>query len=367
MLAKPVGSMPDPSAYPGGLSFEPKWDGFRCVVFRDGDEVELGSRTAKPMGRYFPELVAAIRQQLPERCVVDGEIVVAVDGRLDFSRLQDRLHPAASRVDMLAVSTPAQLIVFDLLALDDRSLMHEPFRVRREGLRTALADVSPPIHVTPTTQDPSLARAWYDLVEGAGLDGLIAKPLDMPYRPDARLMLKVKHARTADVVLAGYRLHKTSTPQRPLVGSLLLGLYDDAAALQHVGVAASFPMARRAELYDELQPLVVDLADHPWGSWAEHDAAAGRRPGAVSRWNAGKDLSFTPLDPVLVCEVGYDAMEGTRFRHTTQFRRWRPDRTPQSCTYDQLERPVSVPLHRVLAGTLGREQDGVRTPAEEDT
>lgn len=365
MLAKPVGSIPDPTDYPSGLSFEPKWDGFRCLVFRDGEQVVLGSRTAKPMGRYFPEIVAAVLEQLPDRCVVDGEIVVAVDGRLDFSRLQDRLHPAASRVDMLAVSTPAQLIVFDLLALDDRSFLHEPFQVRREALQTALAGVSPPLHVTPTTQDPSQARAWYDLVEGAGLDGLIAKPLDMPYRPDVRLMLKVKHARTADVVLAGYRLHKASTAQRPLVGSLLLGLYDDSAVLQHVGVAASFPMARRAELHDELQPLVVDLPDHPWGSWVDLDGTGSRRPGAVSRWNAGKDLSFTPLDPVLVCEVGYDAMEGTRFRHTAQFRRWRPDRTPRSCTYDQLERPVSVPLHQVLAGTLGGEQDGEDTTAEE--
>lgn len=332
---------------------EPKWDGFRCLVFRDGDDVELGSRTTRPMGRYFPEIVEAVREQLPPRCVVDGELVVAVDGRLDFSRLQERLHPAKSRVDMLAGTIPAQLIVFDLLALDDRSFMDEPVGARRLALESALADVVPPVHVTPITADATLATAWFDLVEGAGLDGLIAKPLDLPYRPDVRAMLKVKHTRTADVVVGGFRLHKASTEERPLLGSLLLGLYDDDGALAHVGVAASFPMTRRAELYDELAPLAADLARHPWGGWAEHEQGT-RRPGAVSRWNAGKDLSFVPLDPVLVCEVSYDAMEGTRFRHTAQLKRWRPDRDPGSCTYDQLERPVSVPLETVLSGQVGR-------------
>lgn len=360
MLAKALPSMPDPAEYPAGLAFEPKWDGFRCLVFRDGDDVELGSRNTRPMGRYFPEVVAAVRTQLPDRCVVDGEIVVAVDGRLDFTQLQNRLHPAKSRVDMLAGTIPAQLIAFDLLALDDRSLLDEPFAKRRQLLERSLATAQPPVHLTPLTRDVELARRWFDLVEGAGLDGLIAKPLDIPYRPDARLMLKVKHARTADVVVAGYRRHKSSTHDNPLLGSLLLGLYGSDGALQHVGVAASFPMRRRAELYAELQPLVADLASHPWGAWAEPDGAT-RRPGAVSRWNAGKDLSFVPLDPVLVCEVGYDAMEGTRFRHTAQFKHWRPDRDPQSCTYDQLERPVSVPLDQVLAGAVGREQDGGST------
>lgn len=364
MLAKALSSMPDPADYPDGLAFEPKWDGFRCLVFRDRDQVELGSRNTRPMGRYFPEVVAALKEQLPERCVVDGEIVVAVNGRLDFSRLQERLHPAKSRVDMLATTIPADFIAFDLLARDDASLLDTPFVDRRAALEQALGDVRPPIHLTPLTQDATLAARWFDLVEGAGLDGLIAKPLDIAYRPDARLMLKVKHARTADVVVAGYRLHKSSTADRPLLGSLLLGLYDSASVLQHVGVAASFPMLRRAELVAELQPLVCGLGEHPWGGWAEHDAAA-RRPGAVSRWNTGKDLSFVPLDPLLVCEVGYDAMEGSRFRHTAQFRHWRPDRDPETCTYEQLERPVSVPLASVLAGDVGREQDGGMTAGEE--
>lgn len=360
MLAKALSSMPDPAAYPAGLAFEPKWDGFRCLVFVDEDDVELGSRNTRPMGRYFPEVVAAVRDQLPRRCVVDGEIVVAVDGRLDFTQLQNRLHPAKSRVDMLADTIPAQLIAFDMLALDDRSLLTEPFAVRREMLERSLASARAPVHLTPLTRDVELARRWFDLVEGAGLDGLIAKPLDIPYRPDARLMLKIKHARTADVVVAGYRRHKSSTDDNPLLGSLLLGLYDADGALQHVGVAASFPMRRRAELHAELQPLVADLDTHPWGAWAGLDTTT-RRPGSVSRWSAGKDLSFVPLDPVLVCEVGYDAMEGTRFRHTAQFKRWRPDRDPRSCTYDQLERPVSVPLGQVLAGEVGREQDGTAT------
>ena len=358
MLAKALSSMPDPAAFPQGLAFEPKWDGFRCLVFRDGDEVELGSRNTRPMGRYFPEVVEAVRENLPPRCVVDGEIVVAVEGRLDFTRLQERLHPAKSRVDMLAGTIPAQLIVFDLLALDNDSYLDEPFSVRRAAMERALADVERPVHVTPLTRDVDVARRWFDLVEGAGLDGIVAKPLDLPYRPDARVMLKIKHARTADVVVGGFRLHKASTADRPLVGSLLLGLYDDTGTLQHVGVAASFPMQRRAQLHDELTPLVADLANHPWGRWVEHEQDA-RRPGAVSRWSAGKDLSFVPLDPVLVCEVGYDAMEGTRFRHTAQLRRWRPDRTPESCTYEQLDRPVSLPLEQVLAATMGRDEDDI--------
>jgi len=357
MLAKAVSAMPDPVAFPEGLAFEPKWDGFRCLVFRDGSDIELGSRTTKPMARYFPELVEALLTRLPERCVVDGEIVLAQDGRLDFPRLQERLHPAKTRVDMLAEAFPTSYISFDLLALGEESLLGEPFAARRAALEVALADASPPVHVTPLTRDKALAGRWFDMVEGAGLDGLIAKPMDAVYRPDVRSMLKIKHARTADVVLAGYRLHKASTADRPLLGSLLLGLYDDRGALQHVGVAASFPMTRRAELHAELQPLVSDLAEHPWGSWAEHDVGS-RKPSAVSRWSTGKDLSFVPLSPVLVCEVGYDAMEGTRFRHTAQFRRWRPDRTPGSCTYEQLERPLSVSLDEVLAGVVGREQDG---------
>lgn len=372
MLARAVPDLPDPDDVPGGLAFEPKWDGFRGLVFCDGGTVEIYSRPRdkklgpRPLGRYFPELVSALADQLPDGCVLDGEIVLAVDGRLDFSTLQLRLHPAKSRVDMLAASVPAEYVAFDLLALGAESFMDRPFRERREALESALAAVEPPLHVTPVTTDVRQARRWFELVEGAGLDGIVAKPLADTYHPDKRAMFKVKHARTADVVVAGYRLHKSSTDERPLLGSLLLGLYDDAGVLQHVGVAASFSMARRAELVDELQPLVTDFHGHPWGAWAGDDSGTGgdtgaahqRRPGATSRWNAGKDLSFVPLDPVLVCEVGYDAMEGTRFRHTAQLKRWRPDRDPESCTYEQLERPVVVPLDRVLAGDVGQEHDG---------
>lgn len=368
MLAKAVPNLPEPSDVPGGLAFEPKWDGFRGLVFCDAGAVEIYSRPRdkklgpRPLGRYFPELLTAFAEQLPDGCVLDGEIVLAVNGRLDFSALQLRLHPAKSRVDMLAASVPAEFVAFDLLALGTESFMDRPFRDRRQALESALAHVRPPLHLTPLTTDVHRAQRWFDLVEGAGLDGIVAKPLDDTYHPDKRTMLKVKHARTADVVVAGYRLHKASTDERPLLGSLLLGLYDDAGVLQHVGVAASFSMARRAELLDELKPLVTTLDGHPWGAWADDTAdggdAARRRPGATSRWNAGKDLSFVPLDPVLVCEVGYDAMEGARFRHTAQLKRWRPDRDPESCTYEQLERPVVLALGRVLAGDVGQEDDG---------
>ena len=350
--------MPDSSSVEGGLAFEPKWDGFRAVVFRDGGQLEIYSRPRdkvrgpRPLGRYFPEVVAALRANTPPRCVLDGEIVLAVDGRLDFTVLQQRLHPAKSRVDMLAQTVPAQYVAFDMLALGDDAVMEAPFAQRRRLLESALSDAAAPVHVTPLTTDRDTAQQWFDRVEGAGLDGVVAKPLAGRYEPDKRAMLKVKHARTADVVVAGYRLHKASTPERPLLGSLLLGLYDADGTLQHVGVAASFSMARRAELHDELAPLVAPLDSHPWGAWA---ASSGqqRRPGNVSRWNAGKDLSFVPLVPTLVCEVGYDAMEGSRFRHTAQLRRWRPDRDPLSCTYDQLERPVTVSLEDVLRADVG--------------
>jgi ATP-dependent DNA ligase len=364
MLAKAVPTLPDPTDVDGGLAFEPKWDGFRGLVFCDDGAVEIYSRPRdkklgpRPLGRYFPELVAALQAQLPPCCVVDGEIVLAVDGRLDFSTLQLRLHPATSRVEMLAATVPADYVAFDLLALGEDDLMGRPFAERRAALERALQDVAPPLHVTPLTTDVERARRWFDLVEGAGLDGVVAKPLTGTYQPDKRAMLKVKHARTADVVVAGYRLHKASTEERPLLGSLLLGLYDESGVLQHVGVAASFPMARRAELVEELQPLVTSLDGHPWGAWGGDDEPGRRRPGAASRWNAGKDLSFVPLEPLLVCEAGYDAMEGTRFRHTAQLKRWRPDRDPASCTYDQLERPVVVPLTAVLAGDVGQEHDG---------
>jgi ATP-dependent DNA ligase len=341
MLAKAVRDIPP------GMHYEGKWDGFRAIVFRDGDEVELGSRNERPMTRYFPELVESLKQNLPPRCVVDGEVVIVKGNRLEFESLLLRIHPADSRVSLLAEEIPASFIAFDLLALGDESLMETPFIDRRERLRSALAHAEPPVHVAAGTTDIETARAWFDQFEGAGLDGVIAKPFDVRYRPDQRVMFKIKHERTADCVVAGYRLHKTG----PVIGSLLLGLYNSAGALQHVGVAASFPMKRRAELVDELKPYEMsDFTGHPWGEWARAEAhLTGRLPGAVSRWNASKDLSWTPLRPELVCEVTYEHMEGTRFRHTAHFQRWRPDRDPLSCTYAQLEEPVRYDLAQVLS------------------
>lgn len=346
MLAKSVPEIPDLG------HTEPKWDGFRTIVFRDGDEVELGSRNERPMTRYFPEVVAAIRANTPPRCVLDGEIVVVSGSgkRLDFDALQQRIHPAVSRVNLLAEQTPASFIAFDLLALDDENLMAAPFRQRRDRLVSAMAaaldDPAARVHVTPATADLAQARDWFDRFEGAGLDGVVAKPLDGTYQPDRRTMFKIKHERTADCVVAGFRWHKSGD----VVGSLLLGLYSDDGRLQHVGVSASFPMARRRSLLDELAPYRdVDLGEHPWGAWADQEAHAGRRmPGNVSRWNAQKDLSFVPLRPELVVEVAYDHMEGARFRHTAQFRRWRPDRDPVSCTYRQLELPLTFDLADIL-------------------
>ena len=350
MLAKSVKGLPDPARH-GGLVFEPKWDGFRCIVFRDGDEVELASRNTKPLTRYFPEVVEAVKTSLPARCVMDGEIFVAIGDRLQFESLQERIHPADSRVRMLAEKTPAGFVAFDLLAVGDESLMKEPFEVRRARLEDALAGAVPPVHLTRTTTDTDEASEWFARFEGAGLDGVVAKPLRATYQPNARTMLKIKHERTADVVVAGYREHKTSTPERPLLGSLLLGLYADGK-LQHIGVSASFTAARRAQLIEEMQPLVcTDLTEHPWGEWSEWAIAnPDRVPGTQSRWSAGKDLSFTPLRPERVLEVGYDHMEGSRFRHTAQFKRWRPDRDPESCGYEQLEEPVSYDLAEVLGG-----------------
>jgi ATP-dependent DNA ligase len=346
MLAKSVKELPAPDAGEGGIVYEPKWDGFRCIIFRDGDEVELGSRKERPLTRYFPELVDAAKANLPERCVVDGEIVIITDDQLDFEALLQRIHPAASRVALLASETPASFIAFDLLAVGDTSLMEEGFGERRRRLEDALAAARPPIHLTRTTDDHAVARRWFDTFEGAGLDGVVAKPRAVTYRPDERAMFKVKHERTADCVVAGYRWHKSGG----VVGSLLLGLYDDGGALQHVGVAASFPMKRRAELVDELAPYVLeDISEHPWAHWADAAAhEASRLPGAVSRWNAKKDLSWVALRPERVIEVAYDHMEGTRFRHTAHFRRWRPDRTPESCTYEQLEVPGRYDLADVL-------------------
>lgn len=341
MLAKSAKKVPE-----GEYLYEPKWDGFRAIVFRDGDEVEIGSRNERPFTRYFPEVVDAVRENLPERCVVDGEIVVVTGDRLDFERLLDRIHPAESRVRLLAEQTPASFVAFDLLALGDEDLRRRPMGERRSRLEEALAGARAPVHLTRATRDHARAVSWLDQFEGAGLDGVVSKPLDLAYQPDVRAMIKTKHERTADCVLAGFRWHKSG----PVVGSLLLGLYDDAGRLQHVGVAASFPMKRREELVAELEPLrLADGEDHPWSRWA--DAAAhekDRLPGAVSRWNAKKDLSFVPLRPERVLEVAYDHMEGTRFRHTAQFRRWRPDRDPASCTYAQIEEPVKFDLADVL-------------------
>ncbi|MFH9857294.1 ATP-dependent DNA ligase [Streptomyces althioticus] len=343
MLAKSVAKIPP------GMQYEAKWDGFRAIVFRDEDELELGSRTGKPLTRYFPELVEALRERLPERCVVDGEIVIAREGHLDFDALTERIHPADSRVRTLAERTPASFVAFDLLALADESLLDVPLTDRRKLLVRALRDVTPPVHVAPATTDVEVAKGWFEQYEGAGLDGVVAKPLDLRYRQDERAMFKIKHERTADVVVAGYRLHKSG----PVVGSLLLGLYDAQGALQHVGVSAAFTMKRRAELVEELEPLrMEDVSDHPWAAWADEAAhASARLPGAPSRWTGKKDLSWVPLRPERVAEVAYDHMEnGQRFRHTARFRRWRPDRTPESCTYAQLEEPVRYDLSEILGG-----------------
>jgi ATP-dependent DNA ligase len=349
MLAKPVDAIPD-----GDYVFEPKWDGFRSIVFRDGDEVEIGSRNERPMTRYFPELVTAIRAELPGRCVIDGEIVIpdAEGRRLDFEALQLRIHPAASRVELLSVQTPAHFMAFDLLALGDVDYMERPFTERRSVLEKVLATSRSPIHLTQATTDRSVAQGWFSQFEGAGLDGLIAKPADGLYEPDKRVMKKVKHERTADCVVAGYRVHKSGEDR---IGSLLLGLYRDDGKLASVGVVGAFPMEKRIELFAELQPLVVGFEGHPWNWAAEHAGQRTPRAAMASRWNASKDLSFVPLRPERVLEVRYDHMEGPRFRHTAQFVRWRPDRAPSSCTYAQLEEPVSFSLAEILgpAGSGG--------------
>jgi ATP-dependent DNA ligase len=343
MLAKPAAEIP------AGQHYEPKWDGFRSIIFRDGDEVEIGSRNERPMTRYFPEVVEAVKANLPDRAVIDGEIVVAdrEANRLDFEALQQRIHPAASRVALLAERTPAGFVAFDLLALGEHDLMREPLERRRALLEDALAGAQAPVYLTPATTDSDLARRWFDRFEGAGLDGLIAKRLDLTYQPDKRVMTKIKHERTADCVLAGYRVHRSG---EGAIGSLLLGLYDDQGVLASVGVVGAFPMARRRQLFAELQPLVTTFDDHPWAWARQEEGHRSPRKSETSRWNVGKDLSFTPLRPERVVEVRYDYMEGPRFRHTTQFVRWRPDRAPRSCTYDQLDRPVKFDLADVLRG-----------------
>ncbi len=341
MLAKSVTSIP------AGASYEPKWDGFRSICFRDGAEVELGSRNERPLTRYFPELVAAAIAELPERCVVDGEIVIATATGLDFEALQLRLHPADSRVRMLAEKTPAAFIAFDVLALGDDDYTGRPFSERRAALVDALAGCGPSIHVTPATTERATAQRWFSEFEGAGLDGVIAKPLSGTYQPDKRVMFKIKHVRTADCVVAGYRLHKSGDDA---IGSLLLGLYSDDGTLASVGVIGAFPMATRRALFTQLQPLVTTFDGHPW-NWEAHvvrQPASTRNAG--SRWNAGKSLSFVPLRPERVVEVRYDHMEGQRFRHTAQFNRWRPDRDPRTCTYAQLDQPLTFALGDIVPG-----------------
>ena len=342
MLAKRVAQIPSGP----GLIFEPKWDGFRVLVFRDGEELFIQSREERPLDRYFPELRAPLLAQLPERCVLDGELVIASEGGLDFEALQQRLHPAASRVTLLAKETPASIVFFDLLCEGDRDLRGVPFRARRAALERLLARAEPPLHLTPATEDRAIAADWFRRFEGAGLDGVMAKPESGRYEPNKRVMFKVKHERDCDCVVAGFRWHKNGRDQA--IGSLLLGLFDDAGALQHVGVASSFSEAKRRELVAFLAPYRSQaLADHPWQDWAgPADESRQRRPGARSRWSRDKDLSWEPLRPELVAEVAYDHMQGTRFRHIAHFRRWRLDKPPRDCTYAQLE---VVPPHELAA------------------
>ena len=354
MLAKRVGELPEGDTW----IFEPKWDGFRALVFRDGDEIFIQSRDEKPLNRYFPEVVETLQAQLPKRCVLDGEIVIAHQGALNFDALQLRLHPAASRVNRLAREIPASVVFFDILCEGDRDLRGEPFQERRKKLEAILSSAQPPVHITPATQDRRVAADWFRRFEGAGLDGVMAKLDSGSYEPDKRVMLKVKHERDCDCVVAGFRWHKKGPGT--LVGSLLLGLFNETGALQHVGVCSSFTEQKRRELVEFLAPYRTDaLANHPWRGWAEAEAEAEasgqRRPGAQSRWNAGKDLSWEPLrlgrDAGLVAEVAYEHMQGDRFRHTARFQRWRPDREPSSCTYEQLEQPVTFDLAEVLGLT----------------
>jgi ATP-dependent DNA ligase len=342
MLAKRVSGLPEGD----GWIFEPKWDGFRVLVFRDADEVLIQSREEKPLNRYFPELLEPLKSQLPSKCVLDGEVVIARRGSLDFVALQMRLHPAASRVEMLARETPASIVFWDLLCEGDRDLRTTPFRSRRTELASVLAGAAPPIHLTPATTDRAAAADWFGRFEGAGLDGVMAKAESGVYEPNKRVMLKIKHERECDCVVAGFRWHKNG--QATAVGSLLLGLYDDSGDLQHVGVSASFKAETRRELALFLAPYRDGaLANHPWKDWA--DAGTQRMPGMQSRWSQGKSLAWEPLRPDLVVEVAYDHMQGSRFRHTAQFRRWRTDKTPSECTYAQLETVAPHELASIFA------------------
>lgn len=341
MLARRVDALPDAP----GLLYEPKWDGFRVLVFRDGDELLLQSRDEKPLDRYFPELREPLLEQLPARCVLDGELVVARGEGLDFEALQQRIHPAASRIELLARETPAAIVFWDLLAVDDEDLRRVPFAERRARLERVLANARPPIHLTPVTRDLATARSWFERFEGAGLDGVVAKPEGGLYEPNKRVMLKVKHARECDCVVGGFRWHKNGVDVA--VGSLLLGLYDEDGVLHHVGVCSSFTMDRRRQLVEFLAPYRENaLVDHPWRDWAgnDHHVDGRRMPGAKSRWSSDKDLSWIALRPELVVEVGYDHMQGSRFRHTAQLRRFRTDKRPRDCTFAQLE---VVPPHEL--------------------
>jgi ATP-dependent DNA ligase len=343
MLAKRV------SELPAGMTwvFEPKWDGFRALVFRDGDEILIQSRDQKSLNRYFPELVETLHSQLPARCVLDGEIVIATPSGLDFEVLQLRIHPAASRVKLLAQQTPASIVFFDLLCEGERDLCSQPFQERRKKLESLLGSAVPPVHITPATYETNVASDWFRRFEGAGLDGVIAKLREGPYEPGKRVMLKVKHERDCDCVVAGFRWHKTG---EGIVGSLLLGLFDDAGGLQHVGVCASFTLEKRRELAKLLSPYRKDaLVGHPWSGWAEPGAVEQRMPGGQSRWSQGKDLSWEPLRPELVIEVAYEHMQGSRFRHMAQFRRWRLDKPPRDCTYAQLEVVPAQELMEIFA------------------
>jgi ATP-dependent DNA ligase len=355
MLAKLEGAIP----VGGSWLYEPKWDGFRALIFKDGDDLFVQSRDLKPLNRYFPELEAPLREHLPERCVLDGEIVIATDGVLDFDALLLRIHPAASRVALLAAEKPSSFVAWDVLALGDEDLRATPQEERRARLEKALGAAKPPIHLTPITDDPELAQDWFRRFEGAGLDGVMAKPRELPYLPGKRAMTKIKHARTADCVVAGFRWYKEARGE--LVGSMLLGLYDEEGVLHHLGVAASFKREVRAELAKLFEPLREGAREgHPWTAWASfpNNQDEQRKPGATSRWNRGKDLSWEPLRIELVAEVAYDHLQGDRFRHATHFKRWRPDKPPSECRYDQLE--VSVPFE--LAGIFGGPEGIVLKP-----
>jgi ATP-dependent DNA ligase len=348
MLAKRSEKMPSGEDW----IFEPKWDGFRALIFRDKEEILIQSRDEKSLNRYFPELLAPLQQQLPQRCVLDGELVIAIENRLDFEALQLRIHPAALRVERLAKETPSSIVFFDLLCEGERDLRSVPFEERRRRLENMIASASPPLHLTPATQDVNTAQDWFRRFEGAGLDGVIAKPKSVGYESDKRVMLKIKHSRDCDCVVAGFRWHKKG--DRDLIGSLLLGLYDDGGALQHVGVCASFTMEKRRELVKFLAPYRKNaLVDHPWKGWADHgeaESGSHRMPGGQSRWSQGKDLSWEPLRPELVVEVTYEHMQGSRFRHMSHFQRWRPDKAPTDCTYAQLEVVAPHELKSIFAG-----------------